>query len=167
MTNRTERITAVRLRTLMSYEETTGVFTAIADRGKIKTGSILGQIDSHGYQTIGIDWRHYAAHRLAWLYVHGDWPEVVDHVNGIRNDNRIANLRSGNQSSNLENQRRPHRNNCQGLLGVGRVQTKSVKFRARIRKDGREIHLGSFSTAEEAHATYIDYKRRLHAGCAI
>lgn len=163
----TAPVTESRLREVVIYDPFTGAFTAKVNRGKLKAGAVLGSA-SHGYLMIFVDWRRYSAHRLAWLYMFGVWPNgIIDHINGDRSDNRMANLRCVSQGTNLENQRAARSNNHVGLLGVGRAQSNTRGFRARIRVDGKERHLGAFHTAEEAHRAYLVAKRQLHTGCAI
>jgi hypothetical protein len=103
----------------------------------------------------------FLAHRLAWFYVHGVWPPVlIDHINGKRSDNRIVNLRLADWRLNMENKRRESYNST-GLLGV---KPNGKGFAARIGSRGVEHHLGTFRTPEEAHAAYVEAKRRLHKG---
>jgi hypothetical protein len=106
--------------------------------------------------------RFYYAHRLAFLYMTGEWPpNEVDHLNGIRDDNRWANLRLATVSLNRQNQRRPRRDNTTGYLGV---MVNGAGFAARIMVDGKKFNLGTFKTPQEAHEVYLTAKRRLHKG---
>ena len=163
-----ESLSHERLREVVDYNPIYGEFTAKVKRGKIHVGGVLGNVNPHGYRMITVDWERYAAHRLAWLYVFGAWPgEIIDHINGDRSDNRIVNLRCVSQGENLQNQRAAHSNNRQGILGVGRAQSNTRGYRARIRVAGKEVHLGSFFTPVEAHQAYLTAKRQLHTGCAI
>jgi len=116
---------------------------------------------SGGYLQIYIDRRPYLAHRLAWLYVHGEWPGsgYIDHVNGNKLDNRLNNLREATNGQNMQNQVRPHKNNRSGYLGVSRSRDRYV---AQIRKNNKTYHLGVFDTPEDAHARYLHEKQRLH-----
>jgi AP2 domain. len=117
-----------------------------------------------GYIYIGLMKAHFLAHRLAWFWVHGEWPPLlIDHLNGVRDDNRIANLRQADRRLNMENRRRESYN-VTGLLGV---KPNGKGFSARIGVRGVEHHLGTFKTPEEAHAVYVEAKRRLHEGCTI
>lgn len=96
----------------------------------------------------------------------GDYPKHnVDHVNGNRRDNRWANLREAPFSLNQENQKRPAVSNKIGLLGVCRPANRRFKAQIMVRK--KQHHLGYFDTPEEAHAAYLDAKRRVHAGCTL
>lgn len=116
---------------------------------------------------IGINGHSHLAHRLAWLFVHGHWPEAdIDHINGDRSDNRIDNLRCVTRQHNLMNQRRPRSDNTTGYLGVC-VDRARGEFQARLQVSGRVKHLGRFDNAEAAHAAYVAAKRRLHPTCTL
>lgn len=163
-------LTRERLAELLSYDPDTGVFIrrVSVSNNKIKAGSIAGSRNNQGYLTIMVDGRARKAHRLAWLYVHGRWPaDQLDHINGVKDDNRIANLREATHSINMHNQRVAHKNNISsGLLGVAWFEN-SQKWVAKLSLRGRRLHLGYFNTKEEAHAAYLAAKRRLHEGCTI
>ena len=146
-------LTAERVRDVLTYDPATGVFRwRVAASGRVQIGMIAGRTKIDGYRGIKIDGKEYQAHRLAWLYVHGFWPAChIDHINGIRNDNRLSNLRDVSRSENAQNQYR--------VLGVCLTRRK---FQAQIKIDGKSRYLGRFETAELAHQAYIKAKRRLH-----
>jgi hypothetical protein len=159
-----------RVRELLNYDPETGVFTwRVRRAGPAKAGSRAGSRNSNGYIKIAVDGQTYAAHRLAIFYTTGTWPAAdVDHRNGARDDNRLDELRGGTRSFNMQNQRAARSNNSTGLLGVNRHGAGGNRFRARIRApDGKLLSLGTFDTAEAAHAAYLDAKRRLHEGCTL
>jgi len=159
-------ITAARLRELLHYNPETGAFTRRISRRGAMAGPITNRPNSSGYVKINLDGRTYAAHRLAWLYVHGRFPTAyVDHINGSKTDNRIANLRDVDASMNLQNQRVAQRGSKSGLLGV--YPKPGGRFESRIMYDGKLRYLGSFDTADEAHGAYVTAKRVHHAGCTI
>jgi len=117
------------------------------------------------HRQISILGKLYCAHRLAWLYVHGKWPDRhIDHINGKPDDNRISNLRDVSVSVNMQNRTRAQSNNKSGLLGVSKVQNG---WTATIGKNKKRIHLGTFPSPELASSVYIKAKRYLHEGCAI
>jgi hypothetical protein len=163
-------LTAERLRELFSYNPETGLFTRlIGVRGtNAKAGCVAGTDDVRGYRKITVMKEFHRAHRLAWLYVYGEWPKYeIDHINGIKNDNRIANLRDIPRARNAENMRTPRRNNKSGLLGVTSPSGLDKKFTASICVAGKDIKLGRFDNAEDAHELYLKEKRKRHAGCVI
>jgi hypothetical protein len=158
-------LNAEELRELLDYHPSTGVFHwRVSLATNVKQGAVAGCVMSSGYRAIRIRGVGYKAHRLAWLYVHGDWPNgVIDHINKDKSDNSISNLRDVPQDINRQNQRECGRKSRFGLLGVSYFK-HSGKFRAGIQTDGHSIHLGSFDTAEQAQAAYLAAKRQLHAG---
>lgn len=155
-------LTVARLRELLHYDPTTGVFTNATTRNRCAiAGHRAGWIDPNGYQTIKIFRKAYLAHRLAWFYVHGEWPaQQIDHINQVRHDNRIDNLRDVSPAVNQQNVRHAQRNNRSGILGVCKNKTRHS---AVIEADGKRFYLGCFATPEEAGAVYADAKARLHA----
>lgn len=159
-------LTAQRLRDLLDYDPDTGVFTYRVNHGLMKAGTPAGCPMKRGNHSIGIDRRRYATHRLAWLYMRGEWPHgEIDHVDGNPLNNAWANLREVNSAQNKQNQRRARVDNQSGFLGVhfhGPDKYGRARWRARIQLAGRSIHVGLFATAEEAHAAYVEAKRRLH-----
>lgn len=159
-------LTAERLRELLSYDQETGVFTwRVQTNNRVKVGMVAGSLNGQGYVQLRVDGIRYAAHRLAWLYVHGEWPKhQIDHINGSKADNRIANLRDGTQSLNQQNRRTALSTNKTGFLGVASFKGK---FRALIYVKGKHVELGSFETPERAHAVYIEAKRKYHEGCTL
>lgn len=159
-------LTAEMLRERLNYEPDAGVFTWRHVHGaRFKSGEQAGRIGANGRRDIGLNGLRYSAHRLAWLYVTGEWPSLyVDHINGDRLDNRFSNLRVVDIATNIQNQRKANKDSAVGLLGVTKVKGR---FIAQIGANKKQIHIGCFSTPEEAHAAYLDAKRRLHPGCTI
>jgi hypothetical protein len=155
-----------RLRSLLSYNRETGSLAWVGDvRNGVSAGDVAGHVDRSGYRRIVIDGALYAAHRLAWLHVHGEWPKgQVDHINGNRDDNRFVNLRDVSNSVNAQNKRGARKDNVTGLLGVSR---RPHGYEARITLEGKTRWLGLFDSAEEAHAAYLREKREIHEGCSI
>ena len=165
MSKRDSTLTQERLKELLHYDPETGVFTRRTSRGGELAGAIAGCPVWTGYTKICVDKTNYLAHRLAWFYVYGDFPsEEIDHINGVRTDNFIKNLRHVSSRVNKENKRFAQSNSKSGALGASPFRGG---FRARIFVNGREKHLGTFNTAEAAHAAYLVAKRALHEGCTI
>ena len=145
-------LTAERLRHLLDYDPDTGLFTwKVSPARNVKDGQVAGSINDDGYLRIRFDGKAYAAHRLAWLYMTGEFPPAdVDHKNGIRSDNRWANLRAATRTENSAN----HKGwGTSGVRGV-RWCKKTKKWQARIRVNGTLYRIGTFSTVEEANACY-------------
>lgn len=147
-------LTQSRLKQLFSYDAESGVFTRIAKSGpNSKIGEAAGWVGGHGRIYIKIDGACYLGHRLAWLYVHGEFPEAeIDHINMDPQDNRISNLRCATRSQNLANQERTQLNKS-GFKGVN-FHKASNKFTAQISYQGKKLYLGIFDTPEEASAIY-------------
>lgn len=123
-------------------------------------GEIAGSIDSDGYIRIAVMKRRYPAHRLAWFYVHGEWPcGLLDHKDTIRHHNWIDNLRIATPSQNLANIKRA-RNNTSGFKGVT-YGKKARKWYAQIRR-GKRYRLGPYETPQEAHAAYVTKATELY-----
>ena len=156
-------LTYERLREVLHYSPETGVFTRLVRTSRsVKVGDVAGTVDASGYIRIRVDGVLYLAHRIAFLWMTGEWPQqLVDHINGVRDDNRWSNLRPATNAENQQNQRRAQSSNKLGLLGVTPV---GKRFVAQIKVDWRQIHLGTFDTPEQAHDAYIAAKRRLHSG---
>lgn len=161
-------LTQERLKELLSYNKTTGIFTRLTDnkRGR-HIGDVAGNHHSDGYIYIYVDGETYAAHRLAWLYVHGQWPiGDLDHKYGQEAGNGIDNLREATHKTNMQNERRPRSNNKSGFLGV-HWRKERQRWVAQLRVNGKSLRFGSFKTAEEAHSAYLAAKRKYHDGCLI
>lgn len=151
--------TAELVRELLIYNPETGVFTWRVNRGWLKAGTVAGSPHRAGYTILGIALRMYRAHRIAWLYMTGKWPaDAIDHINGIRDDNRWANLREATWQENLRSTKR-RIDNTSGFKGVRKEGTKWV---ASIYPNRKRIKLGTFDTPEEAHAAYCAAAEQLY-----
>ena len=130
----------------------TGIFTRkVSTSNSVKVGDVAGSLDGDGYLQITVLSRVYKAHRLAWLYMYSNWPnDQIDHINRIRTDNRIANLREVSHKQNGQN-RSKSSNNTSGHTGV-RWHRWASKWLANIKHNHKLIHLGCFATIEEAIA---------------
>lgn len=143
-------LTYDRAAELLHYDPATGVITCRVRRGNLRVGDEVGTITDDGYRDVCIDRRHHPAHRLAWLLSFGHWPSgIVDHKNGIRDDNRLENLRDTVQMHNTWNSRKPS-SNTSGVKGVY-WNKNAGKFQAQLRDGGsKRRYLGLFDTIEEA-----------------
>lgn len=159
-------LTAVLLRELLHYDSETGMFTWLQSLSpRTRVGGRAGSLCGNGGIYIQIRGVVHAAHRLAWLYVTGEFPKfVIDHKDGDRTNNRIDNLRDVTLAVNRQNERTAQKRNRVGFLGVTKARSR---YRAHIGIDGKNLYLGSFATAEEAHRAYLSAKRDLHPGCLI
>lgn len=156
-------LTVERVREALDYDPETGVFTwrkKIAR--KVVVGKIAGNIvDARGYRKIMIDGGRHYAHRLAFLYMTGDWPsEYVDHADGDPSNNAWANLREATRSQNMHNV---------GILATNTSGAKGVSWnkrekcwRAYIRCDGKQLQLGSFASFAMAKRVHDLAARDIH-----
>ena len=146
-------LTVDRLWECLDYSPETGVFTwKLMLSWRAPIGTVAGSPRPDRRIYIGIDGKRYLAHRLAWFYVHGEWPtEQIDHRDLNPANNAIANLRLATCSQNHGNLRRPS-TNTSGFKGIYRHLRW---WRAVIVVRGVRHHLGSFQTPEEAHAAYV------------
>tara|TARA_R110000737_G_scaffold261002_1_gene269291 strand:- start:44 stop:535 length:492 start_codon:yes stop_codon:yes gene_type:complete len=142
-------ITQDRLKELVSYSKSSGEFAWKNQRGKNKAGTRAGSDNSNGYRYIKLDQKQYREHRLVWLYVCGSHPEnQIDHINGIKDDNRIANLRAVDVIGNHRNM--PiSKNNKSGFIGVSWYKRDSA-WQAGIKIKGKQISLGRFENLSDA-----------------
>ena len=143
-------LSAERARELLAYDPETGTLRwKVRVSQSMLAGSIAGTTDSYGYVRVIIDKRTYRAHRLAWLIVHGQWPEnELDHKNLLRSDNRLSNLREATRSQNMFN-KKVYANNTSGHTGISK---RGSKFRAVYGRNGRPVAIGTFATLEAAIA---------------
>lgn len=159
-------LTCEEVRELLTYHEDSGLFywnhrpRKWFDSDRLwkawntrHSGNLAGSKTANGYWGLKINHRSFQAHRVAWLYVYGDWPNnEIDHINQIKTDNRIRNLRDVSNSENAKN-KGSMKSNSSGVSGVDFVDWKKYgkpRWRARISADGRSRHIGYFDSKEEA-----------------
>lgn len=146
-----QNINAEKVRDIFSYDEDIGILSWKKCKAKrVKFGDRAGSINHDGYLRISVGRRHYMAHRLAWLYVYGEWPNgEIDHINGVPSDNRISNLREVNHKENSLNTKL-FKSSTSGVSGVIWNKINS-NWRARISTDqGNRQELGSYKDFFEA-----------------
>ena len=155
-------IDSTTLREILKYDSDTGIFTWNKKTSKkISIGKVAGCI-RNGYVTINLLGKRYQAHRLAMIYTYGHCDSKdIDHINGIKHDNRIVNLRFATRSENKQNRLTTQPNNKSGYTGVD-WHKYSNGWRATITTMRKQKHLGIFKTPEEAYAAYVEAKRQLH-----
>lgn len=159
------KLTIQRLHEVLDYNKETGVFIwKHRDTHKDKIGKIASIKKPNGYLAICIDGRYYYAHRLAWMYVYGEFPNVIDHIDAKKENNCIKNLRSVTQKINVQNVVKIRKHNSLGVLGVHK---RGNRYRASLNVDKKRINLGTFNSKELAHQAYLEAKRKFHIGCTI
>ena len=154
-----------RVKELFYYDENTGIFTrkiATGRHGRHKKGLVAGAKNNRGYVILSIDSKRYVAHKIAWLYVYGYIPKQdLDHINRVKNDNRIANLRLATRSENMQNVVR-NKKNTSTQKGVSWMPQRK-KWRAYINKDYKQIYIGLFDSFEEAVSAYKEAQKKIHS----
>lgn len=138
----------------LDYDTDTGIFIWKYPRKGIRVGDRAGRVNTNGYRDIQLFGNRYLEHRLAWFYHYGEWPEFeVDHINRIRDDNRIKNLQEATSSTNMHNMKISK--GCYFHKPWGRW-VSAIKLR------GKRIQLGDFETEEEAIVAYLEGKLLYH-----
>lgn len=147
-------LTQARLKELLEYDPETGIFTRkIRTTNSVRVGDKAGSPDRHGYILICVDGKKYQASRLAFLWMTGAFPkEKAEHKDRTPLNNKWNNLRNSTQQQNQQN-KAVQSNNKLGLKGVWAISP--IRWRARIKANGKQIHLGVFKSPAEAHLAYI------------
>lgn len=145
-------ISQERLKEILHYNPETGVFTwRVNPANCVKANSVAGTRSPYGYVMISIKRVLYQSHRLAWLYMMGVFPRLyIDHINGVRDDNRWSNIREATALQNARNAQ-TKKTSTSGVKGI---QRSGNKWRATIYTRGQIFRLGTFSTLDEANAAY-------------
>ena len=158
----TNSITQEHLKSLLTYDRDTGEFRWRLKRPRCTPGNIAGTPSYHGYTIIKLNGVSYKAHRLAWLYETGDWPaSELDHINRVRGDNRISNLRLATRFSNCQN-RVKSKTAYSKHIGVSR-SFNGKRWRAYIDFNGKRRALGVFDTETQALEALKNVERQLYA----
>ena len=148
------------LRYLFHYKPLTGELVRKVRTGpRTQVGDIAGSVANTGAIHVRVENGTYLAHRLIWKWVHGTDPQELDHVNQIRTDNRIWNLREATATQNQCNRRN------WGAFSKG-VTFDGYKYRAVIHRDHKRIYLGYYDTEEDAHRAYLEASEALHGSFA-
>lgn len=147
------------LRSLLIYGPDTGLFiNKVTRSSNSKEGDEAGSLQNNGYVSIHINGKKYLAHRLAHLYMMDVWPKnFVDHINGIRTDNRWLNLRECNNSQNMQNLHRTDKN----------IYPNGSGYMVKVSKDNKEFYMGTYRTKEEAREVAIKGRELYHGEFAF
>jgi hypothetical protein len=157
--SRRKKLRLSYLRSILNYDPSTGLFTWKESRGSVAKGSLAGSLYNNGYISIMIDGLAYGAHRLAWLYVYGQFPkEEVDHKDGVRHNNCISNLREATSRQNCINSK-VKKTSSSGVKGVSFISGKWV---ARIKLGNSNIYIGRYDTIQEAQKAYENKAIEIH-----
>ena len=145
----TDILTQSRLKELLQLSDEHFFIWKKSNSNAAKIGNIAGTVTGHGYRVIKLDGNRYYAHRLSWLWHYGEFPKgQIDHINHNRLDNRIDNLRAVSNQDNHRNETLST-NNSSGFTGVC-FATREKRFRAHIKVDFKQIHLGHFKELSDA-----------------
>lgn len=154
-------ITQKELKEIVEYNEDTGIFTWKVDKGRAKKGDIAGSPHNNGYKQIRINKKLHLEHRLAWIYVYGKPPKNdIDHINGVRTDNSIKNLRECTRHQNLCNRtvKVKSKSGIKNVCWHKQNQTWMVKIQVK----GKHIHIGCFKDIELAELVAIEARIKYH-----
>jgi hypothetical protein len=164
----TTQVPLETLRELLNYDPTSGaLYWRVSRSNRVKPGGLISKASpSTGYIRVTVDKKCLAAHRVAWALATGKWPEgVVDHINGVRTDNRIANLRDVTRADNVLNRSGPQRNKKAGDLGVFLDKRRGTWY-AQLQRHGKTTSLGTFMSQEEAAAAANKARKEILGGVA-
>lgn len=148
-----------RLTQALSYDSATGVFRwKEVRRGPV--GRVAGHLNTNGHRQIKLDGLYWIAHRIAWFYVHGVWPEnEIDHKDLNKDNNAIENLREATHVENCNNRKASPKTNKSGYKGVS---LQHGRWHAQIKRKGKCYHLGLYDDPAEAHAVYVAASQKFH-----
>lgn len=154
-----QELTQEYLKSILNYDPETGIITRIKSSGRIKKGVRFGSYDN-GYLRAKINGKSYLVHRVAFLMHYGYLPETIDHINGIRDDNRISNIRPSTNGQNSMNH--PTRSdNKSGIKGV-HFNKEFKKWCAYISINNKRIHLGYFKYIDDAESAVKEARIKYH-----
>ena len=159
--NKSKKLTQDALKSVVRYDKETGDFYRLKSDGRVKAGLVKQKPCRRGYLIMRIYGIKYKMHRLAWLYVYGEFPVgVIDHIDGDTENNKISNLRECSQRENCQNTSKKSIAKS-GLKGVYSTTQENL-WRSKIVVNRKRIDLGCYKTPEEAHEAYLEAKRKYH-----
>lgn len=156
-------LTHARLLELLHYDPETGAFTRLTKQNnRVKCGEVINPVPhKSGYIYIRLDYVKYLAHRLAWFYVHGEWPKGdLDHRDLNKTNQRLSNLRPATDCENGYN-KTLRSDNSSGYKGVS-IHTQTGQWHARISVGRKRKSLGLYKTAKLAHSAYCKAAKEMH-----
>ena len=159
-------LTQEYLKSILDYDCETGIFKwKVSNSPRVKIGDITGCLHHTGYLFIRINKKQYLAHRLAWLYVNGNWPkDMIDHIDGIRNNNKISNLRQASRTENQQNSKLSKRNTS-GIKGIS-WHKASKKWQVAFKINGKSKTFGYFNDLELAELVVNEARLKYHGNFA-
>ena len=152
-------ITQAEVKEIFDYSDD-GEFIWKANRANVKAGDVAGYRRKDGYKVLCIHYKKWLLHRLVYLWHKGVLPDYLDHIDGNPRNNRIENLRECSLSQNQQN-RRMGRDNSSGIKGVS-WHKYSQKWRATIRYNKEQVHLGFFDDINKASEVIKEYRAKMH-----
>lgn len=149
-----------RIEAVLEYDPNEGVFIYRKAMGRQAAGTLAGTKNNNGYLVISVDGQKILAHRIAWAWMHGKYPDgAIDHINGVRTDNRIANLRIATPSQNVANCATRSKTGARGVSYY--PDRQNLPWKAFISVGRKTKNLGSFASKQEASAAYNRAAREL------
>lgn len=150
----------IKLENEVSYDPEKGVFQWVRfGRGRRKTQ--IGNLNTDGYVRLRVNGVNYPAHKVAWYLFYQEWPQKeIDHIDGVRSNNKISNLRLATRSQNCYN-KTSSRNSTSKYKGVSWDSSRN-KWITSISVNGRTKHLGRYDSEEEAYQNFVEAAKVLH-----
>lgn len=149
------------LNRIFSVDAERGILFSAVNRGKLKVGDVCGWRSAKGYINVCVRRKSYPVHSVIWFLANGNWPKQIDHINGVKDDNRISNLRDCTAEINQQNKVNPVGNSKARLIGAS-WHKGTGKWQSKITANGKLYYLGLFDSKDEAHMAYLCAKKILH-----
>lgn len=162
MRRREAQLSHADLLEILHYDQETGIFIRkVSTSTKIKVGQRADIPCGKGRRIIILKSKKFYAHRLAWFYIHGKWPEdQIDHKDLDPSNNRLDNLRESTQGQNMANLPRQNQTGMRGIYL--QTQCPTPRWIARIRVEGKGVYIGCYDSPEKAHVAYCEAARKYY-----